>query len=221
MCHPYVCTVAFVSTSFPLPAPRKAPQQARSRATVEVIRQASIQVLVADGLQGCTTTRVAERAGVSVGSVYQYYPNRQAMLIALLQWHLQAVIDAVERACAQQHGRTLAQQCEALVHAFVQAKLQHVDVSRALYAIAELHGGAALGSQARKRSQQAFAAALATAADVRFDDCEAVAEIGMAAITGPVKSLLEEGAPAVRIAPLQAQLVVLLHSYLMATGVAR
>lgn len=187
---------------------------------MEVIRQASIQVLVADGLQGCTTTRVAERAGV-VGSVYQYYPNRQAMLTALLDWHLQAVIHAVEQACAQHHGHTLAQQCEALVHAFVQAKLQHVDVSRALYAISELHGGAALGSQARKRSQQAFAAALATASDVRFDDCEAVAKIGMAAIVGPVRNLLEDGAPAARVAPLQAQLVLLLHSYLMATGVAR
>ncbi|CAD7712951.1 hypothetical protein LMG31884_03580 [Xanthomonas hydrangeae] len=221
MCHPSVCTFAFVSTSLPLPAPRKAPQQARSRATVEVIRQASIQVLVADGLRGCTTTRVAERAGVSVGSVYQYYPNRQAMLIALLQWHLQTVSDAVELACAQQHGCALAQQCEVLVRAFVQAKLQHVDVSRALYAIAELHGGAVLWSQAHKRSQRAFAAALATASDVRFDDCQAVAEIGMAAIAGPLKSLLEDGAPAARIAPLQTQLVVLLRSYLMATGVAR
>ncbi|CAD0302428.1 hypothetical protein CFBP498_03740 [Xanthomonas hortorum pv. vitians] len=216
-----MCTFAFVSTSLPLQKTRKSPQQARSRATVEVIRQASIQVLVADGLQGCTTTRVAERAGVSVGSVYQYYPNRQAMLTALLDWHLQAVIHAVEQACAQHHGHTLAQQCEALVHAFVQAKLQHVDVSRALYAISELHGGAALGSQARKRSQQAFAAALATASDVRFDDCEAVAKIGMAAIVGPVRNLLEDGAPAARVAPLQAQLVLLLHSYLMATGVAR
>lgn len=221
MGHPSVCTVAVLSTFLPLPKPRKAPQQARSRATVEVIRQAGIQVLVAEGLQGCTTTRVAERAGVSVGSLYQYYPNRQALLVALLEWHLQAVVHAVEQACARQHGRTLAQQCEALVHAFVQAKLQHVDVSRALYAIAELHGGAALGSQARKRSQQAFAAALATASDVRFDDCEAVAEIGMAAIVGPVRNLLEDGVLVTRVAPLQAQLVLLLHSYLTATGVAR
>nr|WP_230596044.1 TetR family transcriptional regulator [Xanthomonas vasicola] len=210
-----------MSTSMPLQKTRKSPQQARSRATVEVIRQASIQVLVAEGLKGCTTTRVAERGGVSVGSVYQYYPNRQTMLTAVLDWYLQAVTHAVEQACAQQHGRTLAQQCEALVHAFVHAKLQHVDVSRALYAISELHGGAALGAQARKRSQQAFAAALATTSDIRFDDCEAVAEIGMAAITGPLRSLLEDGAPAARVAPLQAQLVVLLHSYLVATGVAR
>ncbi|MCC8609282.1 TetR/AcrR family transcriptional regulator [Xanthomonas vesicatoria] len=210
-----------MSTSLPLQKTRKSPQQARSRATVEVIRQASIQVLVAEGLHGCTTTRVAERAGVSVGSVYQYYPNRQAMLIAVLDWYLQTVVHAVEQACAQQHGRPLAEQCEALVRAFVHAKLQHVDVSRALYAISELHGGTALGSQARKRSQQAFAAALATAADVQFDDCQAVAEIGMAAIIGPLRSLLEDGAPAERVAPLQAQLVVLLHSYLASTGVAR
>ena len=52
--------------------PRKKPAQSRSKVTVDAIFEATIQVLLADGLQRLTTTRVAERAGVSVGTLYQY-----------------------------------------------------------------------------------------------------------------------------------------------------
>jgi AcrR family transcriptional regulator len=67
--------------------PRKTPIQARSAATVEAIVEATIQVLLAVGLDRLTTTRVAERAGVSVGTLYQYYPNKQSLLFALLKNH--------------------------------------------------------------------------------------------------------------------------------------
>ena len=55
--------------------PRKTPRQARSAATVEAIFEATIQVLLVDGYAGLTTTRVAGRAGVSVGTMYQYFPH--------------------------------------------------------------------------------------------------------------------------------------------------
>jgi len=54
---------------------RKQPLQSRSRATVDAIREAATQVLLAEGLAGTTTMRVAGRAGVSIGSLYQYYPT--------------------------------------------------------------------------------------------------------------------------------------------------
>jgi AcrR family transcriptional regulator len=55
--------------------PRKTPVQARSTVTVQAISEATIQVLLSHGAERLTTTRVAERAGVSVGTLYQYYPN--------------------------------------------------------------------------------------------------------------------------------------------------
>ena len=58
--------------------PRKTPIQARSTVTVEAIFEATIQVLLSRGADRLTTTRVAERAGVSVGTLYQYYPNKQS-----------------------------------------------------------------------------------------------------------------------------------------------
>lgn len=105
-------------------APRKMPVQARSAVTVEAIYEATIQVLLQQGAERLTTIRVAERAGVSVGTLYQYYPNKQSLLFTVLDRHLRSVADAVIGACEQNHGQPLRLMVEAVVHAFVDAKLQ-------------------------------------------------------------------------------------------------
>ncbi len=60
------------------------PRQERSRATVEAILEATAQVLRRDALEGCTTAGIAKRAGVSVGTLYQYFPNKEAVYDALI-----------------------------------------------------------------------------------------------------------------------------------------
>jgi AcrR family transcriptional regulator len=67
----------------PALSPRKTPKQARSSRLVEAILQAAIRVLERDGAAAFTTIRVAERAGVSVGSLYQYFPNKESILFRL------------------------------------------------------------------------------------------------------------------------------------------
>src|ERR1700683_783418 len=83
--------------------PRKTPVQARAAVTVQAISEATIQVLLSHGADRLTTTRVAERAGVSVGTLYQYYPNKQSLLFAVLENHLNRVAArgeaALENAC--------------------------------------------------------------------------------------------------------------------------
>ena len=76
--------------------PRKSPVQARSAASVEAILEATIQVLLHVGKERLTTTRVALRAGVSVGTLYQYFPNKSALLRAILKRHLGTVAEVVE-----------------------------------------------------------------------------------------------------------------------------
>jgi AcrR family transcriptional regulator len=198
---------------------RKQPLQSRSKATVEAIREASIQVLMAEGLAGTTTTRVAERAGVSVGSLYQYFPNRSAMLAALLEWHLDIVATAVEDVGLRQHGATLDAMGDALVTGFLQAKLEHAEISLALYAISELHGGAALVASGRARMRGAVTAMLASACDARFDEVAQVSDLLLSALVGPMRDLMDAGAPQARIAPLQVQLKLLARGYLHATKV--
>lgn len=69
--------------------PRKQPKQARSIATVEAILEAAAQVFCEQGYTGGTTDKVAIRAGVSIGSLYQYFPNKEALLLALAERHME------------------------------------------------------------------------------------------------------------------------------------
>jgi AcrR family transcriptional regulator len=75
---------------------RKAPKQARSEATVEAIVEAAAQVFELHGYAAGTTNRIAERAGVSIGSLYQYFPNKDAILVALVHRHLAESTAALE-----------------------------------------------------------------------------------------------------------------------------
>src|SRR5580692_1576366 len=68
--------------------PRKLPSQQRSEATVEAILQAAAQVFERHGYAAGTTNRIVERAGVSIGTLYQYFPNKDAILVALVHRHL-------------------------------------------------------------------------------------------------------------------------------------
>ncbi|MFM0738458.1 TetR/AcrR family transcriptional regulator [Paraburkholderia xenovorans] len=65
--------------------PRKQPLQRRSVQTVEAVLEAAARILETHGLAGYTTNAVAERAGVSIGSLYQYFPNRDALTVALVE----------------------------------------------------------------------------------------------------------------------------------------
>src|ERR1700734_1647666 len=95
--------------------PRKSPVQARSAASVDAILQATIQVLLQVGKERLTTTRVARRAGVSVGTLYQYFPNKSALLRAALKRHLDEVTEAIEQVCQEQQGNSLDQMATALI----------------------------------------------------------------------------------------------------------
>ncbi len=87
---------------------RKAPVQRRSRATVEHILMAAAQVFERHGYAAGTTNRIAARAGVSVGTLYQYFPSKDAIAVALLEGHVAATEERlrqwVEHMVGEQHG---------------------------------------------------------------------------------------------------------------------
>jgi AcrR family transcriptional regulator len=196
--------------------PRKSPVQARSTATIGALHVAAIQVLTREGLSRCTTTRISERAGMSVGSLYQYYPNRDALLAAVLEQHLDGITDAVEQACRDHRGKPVSQMASALVTTFVRAKLSDTKESKALYAVAEARGGARLVGRMYKRMVAAVATMLAEASDARFEDPTMTATIALGAMVGPVRTLLEGHAPAGYEARLEEQLIVLVTAFFRA-----
>ncbi|EJN09995.1 TetR family transcriptional regulator [Herbaspirillum sp. YR522] len=117
---------------------RKAPQQARSTDLVAAILQAAVQVLVKEGAPRFTTARVAEKAGVSVGSVYQYFPNKAAILFRLQadEWQqtTQMLCDIL-----QDTGSAPLDRLRKLVHAFIQTEFDEAQVRMALDDAAPLY----------------------------------------------------------------------------------
>ncbi len=97
--------------------PRRTSIQARSAASVDAILQATIQVLLAGGKVRLTTTRVAQRAGVSVGTLYQYFPNKSALLQACLKRHMQDVSQSIIQACKLHESKSLLDMADALIAA--------------------------------------------------------------------------------------------------------
>jgi len=84
--------------STPLLEPRKTPLQARAQATVEVILEGATQVLATEHLAGFNTNAIAERAGTSIGTLYQYFPNKQALLLALIRRQKQQMFSNISAA---------------------------------------------------------------------------------------------------------------------------
>ena len=201
--------------------PRKQPRQARSQVTVDAIFEATLQVLLSEGPQRLTTTRVAERAGVSVGTLYQYYPNKQALLYASLKRHLTRVGDTIEAAALAARHAPLETMVAAIVAAFVDAKTARIDEARALYSVASELDSVEIVQAVSERSCAALAAMLATAADVRFDELVLKAFVFATAMVGPTRAMLEGGAPPKMWRTLRGQLESLCLGYLMREALPR
>jgi AcrR family transcriptional regulator len=76
--------------------PRKLPRQERSRVTVEAILQATAHILTEKGYDHTNTNLIAELAGVSIGSLYQYFPNKESLMVALMEQHSHEIAELVE-----------------------------------------------------------------------------------------------------------------------------
>jgi len=80
---------------------KKQPKQQRSQETLQRIQDAALEILDRDGIEGLTTNRIAEQAGMSVASLYQFYPNKQAVVYVLYSRWLQEIDGRVEKAIAR------------------------------------------------------------------------------------------------------------------------
>jgi AcrR family transcriptional regulator len=196
--------------------PRKAPVQARSAASVDAILEATVQVLLKAGKERLTTTRVASRAGVSVGTLYQYFPNKSALLQAALKRHLSRVTDAVELACKEQKGRTLGQMVTALVAAFLDAKMKDAKTSVALYSVSSDVDGARIVQQMGVRTTKAIVNMLATAREQLMTDPQLVASVLQGTMAGVSRRILESGAAEKQFDTLRRELIILACAYVEA-----
>jgi len=193
--------------------PRKRPRQARSAATLDAIFEATIQVLLADGARGLTTTRVAARAGVSVGTMYQYFPHKQALIYALNERYLERLAETVEACCRAAAGRSVGAMLDALIATYWGAKTERADVTRALYrSVVEMDNDALVDTFAR-RVDAATLAMLESAPDAAFHDLRTVNLTLVTVIFGTIRNAFERNLSQEAIDALQAELSAMCRAY--------
>ncbi|TGQ44644.1 MULTISPECIES: TetR family transcriptional regulator [unclassified Mesorhizobium] len=132
---------------------RKQPKQARATELVAAILEAALQVLAKEGAQRFTTTRVAEKAGVSVGSLYQYFPNKAALLFRLQSDEWRQTSDLL-RDILQEVQRPPLERLRILVHAFIRSECEEAAVRGALNDAAPLYRDAPEAHEARASGER-------------------------------------------------------------------
>jgi AcrR family transcriptional regulator len=187
---------------------------------VEAICEASIQVLLSVGKARLTTTRVAARAGVSVGTLYQYFPNKSSLLQAVLRRHMEEVTRAVELVCAKQKSASLEHMADALVIAFLAAKLKHVEASKALYYVSDDVGGAEIVRQLGARGVKAIAEMLESSGSRFNEDVQVMAATVMAAMSGVSRRMLEASKVPETLDGMREALKVMVRAYVTACVVS-
>ena len=115
----------------PIISPRKRPRQARSTRLVADILEASVRVLVRHGAHRFTTARVAEAAGISVGSLYQYFPNKAAILFRLQSDEWRQTSELL-RGILEDAGQPPLTRLRTLVHAFIRSECEEAAMRVAL-----------------------------------------------------------------------------------------
>jgi len=115
----------------PVTNPRRRPRQARAQATVEAIIKATARVLVDEGYDHASTNRIAQAAGVSIGSLYQYFPSKESLVSALVDEHIHKMMTALSARLENLDKATLPQATQMTVEGLIDAyrvdhRLYHV-----------------------------------------------------------------------------------------------
>ncbi|MEG3111175.1 TetR/AcrR family transcriptional regulator [Pantoea sp. T14] len=194
--------------------PRRSPRQRRSAATVDVILEATIQVLLSTGTSQLTTTRVAERAGVSVGSLYQYFPNKQALFFALNDHYLDHLAGRIEKVCETLQGAPYTQMVQGVISEYINIKTERYDVTCALYrAAAEIDVSDIVESMCR-RIEVASEGMLASASDAKFQNLSSLNVTLLNVLFGTVRTFFDRNRPELLNSQLQEQLIIMFCTYL-------
>lgn len=170
---------------------KKQPQQTRSAELVATILDAAIQVLAKEGAQRFTTARVAEKAGVSVGSLYQYFPNKAAILFRLQSDEWRRTTEML-RSILEDGRKSPFDRLRTLVHVFIRSECDEAEVRVALDDAAPLYRDAPEAQEAKAGGDDTIAAFMAEALPAASEVTrELAADLIMATMTSVGKQFSE------------------------------
>ncbi|MBR7988192.1 TetR family transcriptional regulator [Burkholderia cenocepacia] len=195
-------------------ATRKQPRQARSTRLVEDVLQAAIQVLASEGAQRFTMARVAERAGVSVGSLYQYFPNKASVLFRLQHDEWRQTHDML---CAilQDTQKTPPERLRTAVYAFIRSECDEAPMRIALDDAAPLYRDAPEAQDVKAEGNRAFSAFMREALPDVSDATHALAcELILTTLTTGGKAFSETARTPAEIDAYSAAMADMFCAYL-------
>lgn len=194
---------------------RRTPGQDRSKATVEAVLQATLQVLLTEGYEGLNTTRIARRAGVSVGSLYQYFPDKAALILALKVQYIERLTGAVAQASQAARGQPLEPAVRTMLAALLAVKRENLALALALRpALGETHSDGLVRAAALQMVGDVAAVLQAAVPELR--EPERVARLLVAALEGALSAVISESPEALHSAALLDELVALAVGYVRA-----
>jgi AcrR family transcriptional regulator len=121
MAHIFAHIWNFDMAHKPLTKPRKHASQERSRVTVDALVEATARILVREGFDKASTNRIAEEAGVSIGSLYQYFPSKESLVAAVIDRHSQEIMRVVRDAMAEVSSQPIEKAVRRLVAVAIEA----------------------------------------------------------------------------------------------------
>ncbi|MPV58876.1 TetR family transcriptional regulator [Burkholderia sp. HI2761] len=195
-------------------ATRKQPRQARSTRLVEDVLQAAIQVLASEGAQRFTMARVAERAGVSVGSLYQYFPNKASVLFRLQHDEWQQT-HAMLCGMLQDTRKTPPERLRTAVHAFIRSECDEAPMRVALDDAAPLYRDAPEAHEVKAEGNRVFNAFIREALPDVSDATHALAcELILTTLTTGGKAFSETARTPAEIDAYSAAMADMFCAYL-------
>src|SRR5262245_9975481 len=196
---------------------RKKPTQPRARATIETIFEATAQIIERDGIAALNTNRIVERAGVSIGTLYEYFPNKEAILIAMARKRLAEDERLVRQALAAAEAEQGVSLARKAIHAMVALHGDRPKVRRAVMAVHLANG---FGREHARPVQEI--AELIVEQNTRLLGAEAPHLDGASlfvltrAVIGVIRAAFEEHSLLPGTTSLEDELVRLVEAYLSA-----
>jgi AcrR family transcriptional regulator len=200
-------------------SPRKSPRQARSQAMVEAILEATARVLVERGYAGITTNLVAERAGVSVGSLYQYFPNKDALVTALHERHMRRMDSAFDAVFAKSVKMSFDEALTTIIEGLVESHRLEADLHRVLER--QLAGHEDLDSHREAESgitERILELLDRYRDDIQVENPRLAVFMMMHSLHALVHAVVLEPLPGVSLKRATREIVRLAKSYLQASG---
>lgn len=194
--------------------PRATPRREPGKRIVEAILQSAMAVLARDGFQRLTTNRIAEQAGVSIGSVYQYFPDKHAIVTAMGRALEHRALELFERAAAVAPERTIADVVGLLVRGLADESFGRLAVRREILRQVPRAWLADASDRVDHAVRSALAGLLSSRGDVRAGDPELMAFVSMHAVEAVLEAAVMHRPELLARDDFQRELVQLAVAYL-------